>query len=81
MPDETKADASTAPAAPVQTPASKPGYKSTEFWLSAVAAIVGAVMASGAFAANSDVMKVAGMATMALAALGYSVSRGMAKQG
>lgn len=77
MADEIKPAAVTAPEA---APAVKPGYKSTEFWLSSVAAIVGVVMASGA-TTDSVIMKVAGMATLVLAALGYSVSRGMAKKG
>lgn len=59
----------------------KPGYRTTEFWLSLAAMIVGAVFASGAFGEDSQVLKVAGLAASVLGVLGYTVSRGKAKQG
>lgn len=58
----------------------KPGFKTTEFWMSMVAMIAGAVMASGAFGDESSVMKVAGIAAMVLSAAGYTVARGAAKK-
>ena len=58
----------------------KPGYKTTEFWLSAAAALVGLLIASGAFEETSTVGKVIALAASSLAALGYSVSRGIAKK-
>jgi len=57
----------------------KPGYKTTEFWLSAAAAIVGLVAASGVFPAEGEIGKIVGMAVVVLASLGYSSSRGQAK--
>jgi hypothetical protein len=57
----------------------KPGYKTTEFWLSVAAAVVGATLASGVIPAASPWVKVLGVAAMALASLGYSYSRGKAK--
>jgi len=69
MPEETKP----APA--------KPGYKTTEFYLSAFATLIGLLFASGAIhdggATTAD--KIAGLAVAALATAGYSVSRGMTK--
>jgi hypothetical protein len=65
----------------------KPGYKTTEFWLTLVAMGLGAVFASGAVCTASDnpaqahVCQVAGLAAMALSKAGYSVSRGLAKGG
>ena len=59
----------------------KPGYKTTEFWLSAAAAIVGLVAASGIFPAEGEIGKIVGMAVMVMASLGYSQSRGQAKAG
>ena len=56
----------------------KPGYRSSEFWLSLVAAIVGFVASSGAV---SDENKIVGGAMSVLAVMGYSVSRGLAKKG
>lgn len=59
----------------------KPGYKTTEFWFSTVAAVVGIAFASGAIAEGSNIDKILGMAATVLAGLGYSVSRGIAKKG
>ena len=57
----------------------KPGYATTEFWLSVAANLVGALMASGLFADGSTVMRVAGVAAMVLATLGYQVARAKVK--
>jgi hypothetical protein len=57
----------------------KPGWRTTEFWLSLVAALVGLFMASGVLPVEHMAMKIAGFALSALAALGYSVGRGIAK--
>lgn len=57
----------------------RPGYRTTEFWLSTIAVLIGAVMASG-LAESSPVMRVAGIAATVLGAMGYSVSRGMSKR-
>lgn len=59
----------------------KPGYKTTEFYLSLAAALVGALLTSGLLADGSQAMRIAGMAAFALATLGYTVSRGAAKRG
>ena len=58
----------------------KPGYKTTEFWLATVTAIVGILFASDVFPAEPSGEKVLGLAASVLASLGYSVSRGMAKK-
>lgn len=57
----------------------KPGWKTSEFWLSALASVVGAVLASGV-ADTSPVMKVAGVVAMLLSAMGYTVVRGGVKK-
>jgi hypothetical protein len=57
----------------------KPGYATTEFWLSLIANLVGALMASGMFADGSTVMRVAGVAAMVLATLGYQAARAWVK--
>ena len=60
----------------------KPGYKTTEFWLSALCAVgsllwgAGVLNPEGAGTANQVFVFVAS----ALAALGYTVSRGLAKK-
>ena len=57
----------------------KPGYKTTEFWLTTVAMLVGALMASGAFV-EGPVAQGLGVVATILGGMGYSVSRGMAKK-
>ena len=59
---------------------SKPGYKSTEFWLSTAAMMIGALVASGAFPMESSVGQMLGMAMSGLAALGYGASRTAVKK-
>jgi len=56
----------------------KPGWKTTEFWLSVVAMVVGAIMASGAIS-NESVIQALGVVAAILGQLGYSVPRSMAK--
>jgi len=58
----------------------KAGWKSTEFWATVAAALIGALIATGAVE-GTPWAKVAGVAGVALASLGYSVSRGIAKGG
>jgi hypothetical protein len=57
----------------------KPGYKTTEFWLTLLSMLTGGVISSGLFPETSPVMKGAGLLAMILGAFGYTVSRGMAK--
>jgi hypothetical protein len=59
----------------------KPGYKTTEFWLSFAAVIVGAVQASGIVPAEGPWNQVLGMAISALVALGYTGARMAMKKG
>lgn len=61
-------------------PELKQGYKTTEFWLALAAVIVGVVQTSGVAPEGSPWERVLGIACTALAALGYSVSRGLAKR-
>lgn len=71
MADEPKTDAP-APA-PAPAPAIKPGYKTTEFWLSTAATLVGALMAI--VPNESKAMQYLGLAAMVLSVLGYGVVR------
>ena len=57
----------------------KPGYKTTEFWLSLLAVIVGLLIASGAIAEASSLGKILALAASALATLGYTYVRGTTK--
>jgi hypothetical protein len=59
----------------------KPGYKTSEFWLTLVAVLLGTFLASGAFETGHWALKAAGMISTVLATLGYSASRGKAKLG
>lgn len=59
----------------------KPGYKTTEFWLTAAAQGLSLLFASGAIHAGTALGQVLGVVAMALTAAGYAVSRGIAKSG
>jgi hypothetical protein len=59
----------------------KPGWKTTEFILSTLTALLGVAIAGGFLDLEgvSALDKIAGLAAAALAAMGYSVSRGKVK--
>ena len=60
----------------------KPGYKTTEFWLSLLATLLGFLLASGVMdgvAEDSWIAKVVGGLVAVLATLGYSASRAKVK--
>ena len=57
----------------------KPGYKTSEFWLTIAAFIVSALMASGVAVEGSVLAQVIGFASATLAALGYTAARGFVK--
>jgi hypothetical protein len=59
----------------------KPGYKTTEFWLTLVAVVLSAVASSGLLAEGSTWVKVVGVALAVLATLGYTASRAVVKKG
>jgi hypothetical protein len=56
-----------------------PGYKTTEFWLSFAAMVLGVVMASGAIPQGGLAAQVIGGVMSVLAALGYTSSRTQVK--
>ena len=58
----------------------KKGIKTTEFWFSAVAALVGLLYASGLIAPDSGGDKMLGRVGAVLASMGYTISRGLAKK-
>jgi hypothetical protein len=53
----------------------KPGYKTTEFWISVTAAVAGALAASGVFPSESAGERILGLIVSVLVALGYTGSR------
>mgnify|MGYP003629188286 CR=1 FL=1 len=53
----------------------KPGYKSTEFYMSMAAVLMGAVASSGILDGSDGLTKVVGLIVAALVALGYTGSR------
>jgi len=59
--------------------AAKPGFKTSEFWLTAAATIVGLLVASGAFADAGPIGKALALLASALATAGYSYGRSLAK--
>lgn len=58
----------------------KPGYKTTEFWLTVAANVAGLAVASGAFPEDSPAFKLCGLGLMLLASMGYQVSRASVKK-
>jgi len=58
----------------------KAGYKTTEFWLSLAAMILGALFASGAISSGGTTDKIAGLVATILGSLGYTVSRTLVKK-
>lgn len=56
------------------------GYKTTEFWLASITALIGILFASGLIAPDSGADKTLGLITSVLSSLGYSVSRGLTKR-
>lgn len=63
----------------VTTSDPKPGYKTSEFWLSLAATILGVLMTSGVIATGSIYDHAVGAAVTLLAALGYTYNRTQAK--
>jgi drug/metabolite transporter (DMT)-like permease len=59
----------------------KPGYKTSEFWLSVAAVVIGAVMGSGVLdqSATPADNQIFGLLASVLGALGYTVSRAWTK--
>lgn len=60
--------------------AAKPGYRTSEFWLTAGATAVGLAIASGVVPETGVWPKVVALVTAAFTAMGYTVSRGLAKK-
>ena len=56
----------------------KPGWKTTEFWLTLVASLVGLVLASGAIS-HDPTLQALGMVSSALSSMGYGMSRAKTK--
>jgi hypothetical protein len=80
-PDTTSPQTQPPTAAPAPTdpiPPVKPGYMTTEFWLTVVAFALSALYASGALT-NSVALAIAGIAATVLGSLGYKVSRTLVK--
>ena len=57
----------------------KPGWQTTEFWLSLAATLLSALFAAGVLT-NSTALAIAGIAATILTALGYTVSRALVKK-
>ncbi len=68
-------DTSTTVSPTTAASAPKPGFKSSEFWLSTIATIGGILLASGALADGSAPAQITGGILAVLASLGYTASR------
>ena len=76
---QTTTPVSATPAA--ADPAVKPGYQTTEFWMTAAATVVGLAIASGVIPTTGYWPSVVALVVSAFAAMGYTVSRTAVKNG
>ena len=53
----------------------KPGYKTTEFWLTLFAIILGSILAAGLIPTEGPWLQIAGVAETAFIAMGYTGAR------
>ena len=60
-------------------PKKRPGFKTSEFWLSSTATILGIALASGLIADGGTAAQIVGGALSILASLGYTASRTQVK--
>ena len=51
------------------------GFRTSEFWLSLAAIVIGGIMGSGILSSEGVALKIAGLAMAVLSALGYTASR------
>jgi hypothetical protein len=58
----------------------KPGFKTSEFWLSTLVILCGILMSSGAIAEESTAARIIGGIMAVLAALGYTGTRAQVKK-
>lgn len=65
----------------IKTSGDKPGWKSTEFLMAVIVALVNAIIASGLVVEGTVWAQIAGVVIMMLTAAGYSVIRPIAKAG
>ena len=66
---------------PVPTPVPvKPGWKTTEFWFSAITAIAGLIMSSGIVSDGSQTAQIIGGVLAVLTTLGYTAARSQVKK-
>ena len=61
------------------SPAVKPGWQTTEFWLKVAAILLTALFASGVIPTSGMAAQITAIAATILGALGYTVSRTMVK--
>lgn len=65
---------------PTLSPPKKPGYRTTEFWLSVVVVVCSAFVGSGLLPVEHPAIKVAAMIAATLTTLGYNASRASVKK-
>jgi hypothetical protein len=58
----------------------KPGWKTSEFWFTIVAMLASMFVLAGFLPEDHVAMKIAAFIVSALAQMGYSISRGLAKK-
>lgn len=65
---------------PIGETLTKPGYKTTEFWLTVGSSLLSFLYASGIIGEGTQTDKIVGFAVLALSTLGYNISRSIVKK-
>lgn len=79
MTEPTKTETATeTPSTATVTTTQKPGWKTSEFWLTKLSMVIGGLLASGLLTSESW-LRALGIACVVLSSLGYTVSRTMVK--
>jgi len=58
----------------------KPGYKTTEFWMTALNQLCGLVAASGALSDGNEILQYVGLGQMIITKIMYTMNRGQVKK-
>ena len=76
---DSKTTVTTTPHSEVATTSVKSGWRTTEFWLALAAKLLGALTTTGILGDGTQAMRIAGLAVVILASLGYSYNRATVK--
>lgn len=76
---DSKTVTTATPTMATTTTSVKSGWRTTEFWLALAAKVLGVLTTTGILGDGTQAMRIAGLAVVVLASMGYSYSRGAVK--